>query len=615
MKVKYFFVLCLYAISFLCRAEMVTVFSQNFDLLTLGTNDSPFLDYELTKTNDKLTPGQVWSGKGLFQAGGALAVMEYEFKDWFATEIVPGYVQTPYTDVRLNDGDFTLKFRARSLDKDSTTVKIEVYDPYTTNNIDYAEVKITDQWREVSATLCHPGFGNHLAYMQMVAMEGSWLLDDFSIEQEYTTVMPPITHFAKNVTHNQFTANWNTAPMAVKYLVSAFSVDKDKNRQYILQDAETSASEYTVTGTEKGVQYYYTVKSVSDRFTSSESEPKAVNVPLTSLETPVALEAIDVTDSGFTACWEPTFRAMAYIVNLKKVHVANGEEEITILKEDFDKCKGYKGAPAPFYDNLDDVTNMPGWTSSDFIVSLDGMIGIDNYYKKYQDIYLTSPALELSSAGGAFKVSMKVQGEVGQKLNVSSNGTIKSYTLVAEDETVELDFTNGKQGTILTFNFDGSGYLFFDEIRISQIASDGDKIIEPIAAYNTNNDDTQFTLSNLESIPGKAYLYTITAWSYSLGEDGIWGPNVYSEASQPIEVVLKEPEVVSNIENNSLQLRVENNRIIATTAIPSRLEIFSTTGALLAVQNISAGTNIIEAPASGVLFVRALGQAQKIMIQ
>lgn len=599
------------------RAENATIISQNFDLLTAGTNETPSQTEENT-IDPELTAGQEWKGKGLHQAGGALAIMQYEQSDWFGTETVQGYVQTPYSDVRLDEGKFTVKFRARSLDFESTTLRIEVYDPYTSNYVDYTQLTLTNEWQELSATLSHVGYGNHLAFMQIAATDGNWLLDDFAVEQVYETLMPPVIHFAKNVTHEQFTGYWNAVPMATSYLVSAYSLDKDGNPVYLVKDEPTSECEYTVSGTEKGVQYYYTVKSTNDRFTSVDAEPRAVNVPLTSLDKPVALTADNVSTDGFTARWEPTFRAMAYIVTLKRSHIATGDEQFTVVSEDFAKCEGYDDYPdwaSPFYGNLDDYTNMAGWTAPNGGATLKGMFGLDNMWKQYEDIYLSSPAIDLSAADGHFTVTVNVKGTPGQKLNVTCGDVVESKTLAEEIEEFTFDFTNGTSTTTIRFEFDGDGYLFFDGITITQPVKAGDSVTENVGTYDTGEPVTEYVFSNLNATPGDTFLYTVTAWSYSLGEDGIWGPNVYSEPSDAIAVAIPGTTGIDDSKfNNETSIRVVNGQIAVISPVAAELQLYSTEGILIGSYQINPGETRLDIAKKGLVIARIGNTVKKIII-
>ena len=144
-------------------------------------------------------------------------------------------------------------------------------------------------------------------------------------------------------------------PLAESYLVSVYSRDDADNRTYLVKDKPATGCTLTVDGTVKGTDYYYRVHSVNDRYTSVESEERKIHVPLNDLEKPVVLPAENVSADGFTARWEPTFRAMGYIIGLSKEYTATEDVLVTLVHEDFDKItSGDLDWPYPFYDELNE---------------------------------------------------------------------------------------------------------------------------------------------------------------------------------------------------------------------------------------------------------------------
>ena len=63
---------------FSAQAQTATVFSENFDAMTAGTADAPdSQEISADKNVDTaFTHGAQWQGRGLHQAGGALAVLQ-----------------------------------------------------------------------------------------------------------------------------------------------------------------------------------------------------------------------------------------------------------------------------------------------------------------------------------------------------------------------------------------------------------------------------------------------------------------------------------------------------------------------------------------------------------
>ena len=236
------------------RGQLVPTFAEHFDALVNGTENAPATDELSTggKIDPSLTGGLQWSGRGLHEAGGALAIMKFEQSDWFGTEEVQGYLRTPYADVRMDEGKFTARFRARKLTADNDAlakIHIELYDAYTSNAIQTEIIEITSTWATYDVDLYHPGYGNHLAFVEIASEGDEWLLDDFEIIQDYYALPAPIIHFPRNVTYEHFTARWNPVPLAQSYLVSVYTRDEADKRTYLLKDTPTTDCSLDVDGT------------------------------------------------------------------------------------------------------------------------------------------------------------------------------------------------------------------------------------------------------------------------------------------------------------------------------------------------------------------------------
>lgn len=604
--------------------ELVPTFSENFNALVNGTEKEPAAE-ELSasgKIDDTLTGGKQWAGRGLHEAGGALAVMTFEQSDWFGTETVQGYIRTPYADVRMDGGNFTARFRARKLtqDEELTKIHVELYDAYTTNAIGSGVLEITGEWNTYEVDLCHPGYGNHLAFLEMASEGGEWLIDDFEIVQDYYALPAPIVHFPRNVSYEQFTARWNAVPLAESYLVSVYSRDDADNRTYLVKDVPTQECTLTVEGTVKGTDYYYRVRSVNAKYTSEESEERKVHVPLSELEQPVALAAENVSIDGFTARWEPTFRAMGYIIGLSKEYVAKEDVVVPLVHEDFDKItSGDLDWPYPFYDEMDNVTNLPGWQSNYFNVRVvAGMFGLDNSYKKYgEEIYLASPALDLSADGGKFTVRLNVYGEKDDVVSVTSGDKTLTHTLAEQGyQNFSLEFDNGTAASTVRIEFDGDGaskLLFFDDIYIEQTIHAGGTVKTNIGTYKTDTPVTSYEFTGFDASEGDTFVYTVTAWSYSLDEDGVWGPDVFSTPSEPVSVLVGTTGV-TDVTAAQPQISVAGGVVTVTVAEASVAEVYNVAGTLIGRYDLVPGANTLGISANGVVIVRVNTTATRILL-
>lgn len=611
------------------RGELTATFSENFNAFTNGNETTPAED-EISasgKIDASLTGGKEWAGRGLHEAGGALAVMHFEQYDWFyGTMSVQGYVRTPYIDVRMDEGNFTLRFRARTLTAESTKLNVEVYDPYTTNSMDQGTVDITSEWATYEVDLHHPGYGNHLAFMEIASNEEDWLLDDMEIVQDYYALPAPIVHFARNVSYEQFTGRWNAVPLADNYLVSVFSLDKSGNRAYLLKDEKTADCTMTVDGTQKGTDYYYYVRSANAKYTSDESEVRKIHVALNELETPVTLAAENVSTDGFTARWELTFRAMGYVIGLKKQYVATEDVLVNVVDEDFEKFEdGDTDWTYPFYGNIDDYTNIPGWGYNYFNFRIAAsMAVIDNSYKKYgEECYLSTPALDLSGDGGRFVVTLNVYGDKDNVVSVTCDDKTLTHTLdVQGTQEFSLEFDNGSALSVVRIEFDGEpagfyNYLFIDEVKIQQYAHAGDAITENIGSYKTETPDTSYDFTGLNAKEGDTFVYTVMAWSYSLDEDGVWGPDVYSEVSEPRSVVISNSTTgIDDVAADSETIvSAAHGELTIVVAEAATAEVYSVSGHLAGRYELAAGINTFVPACKGVAIVKVGDKVFRVILR
>lgn len=599
------------------KGEIKAIFSENFDAMTEGSENEPAAD-ELAASSavdSALTQTPGWAGRGLHQAGGALAVMHFVKKDWFGTDTVQGYIQTPQFDVRLDEGNFAVRFRARTASDKGARIHVEIYDPYTSNNIQAATAEIGAEWTAVQLEMCHPGYGNHLAYLQLASEGEDWLMDDFEIVQDCYTIMPPVVHFPRNVSYTSFTGRWNAVPLADSYLVSVFTTGEKDEREYILTDSATTEYTMVVNGTVKGKDYYYTVRTVGNGFTSDESEPRKVNVPLTSLETPATLEATDVTADGFTARWTPSFRAMGYIISLRREHVAEADESFVILHEDFDKFTSSYSGEQPFYGNLDDYTSMPGWKTDNGIYK-KGMFGLDNYWSIYEDISLTSPALDLSAAGGEFTVTVLCEVSAACKLSVTCGDEVQSQDCnKGSVEEHKFTFPNGTASSCLVLEIDGRGTIMFDEITVSQTIKAGESVTENVGTYNTETPVESYEFTGLDAAPGDVFCYSVVAWSYSLDEDGVWGPNVYSESSDVRRVNIGGTTAVDEVGIAGNSVRAAEGGIVADFENAARITVLNAAGQVIESMALPAGTTFVPLQYRGFVIVTLSdGTSRKLFI-
>ena len=110
-------------------------------------------------------------------------------------------------------------------------------------------------------------------------------------------------------------------------------------------------------------------------------------------------------------------------------------------------------------------------------------------------------------------------------------------------------------------------------------------------------------------------MYTVKAWSWSLGEDGVWGPTIYSGLSSPMTVDLNGNSGIEAVGTVRTEIRAEGSVIIVVSPEESEVEIYDLAGILRGSYKVSSGATAIPAPARGVLVVRAGTSACRLLVR
>ncbi|WP_410083152.1 fibronectin type III domain-containing protein [Barnesiella intestinihominis] len=610
--------------AYAARGEQLAILSEDFSAFTEGTESTP-AESELSTGNAMIpmefTHGIQWKGRGIHQAGGVCAVLSYDDYTYGETQ---GWIQTPYTDVRLDDGNFILRFRARSIAQTKDSLILYLQDQYSNNYYTSEKCTITDQWQTIEVPFQHNfGMGSRLAYVQIGAYNDSWLIDDIEIIQDVYDICSPHAISPKDVTFEHFTARWDAVWSATSYLTSAYYyADEEKtHRVYIAENIETTECECQVTGMEKGKTYFFTVKAKNDKYTSVESNEVQVYVPIRTMPVPELADPTDITDTGYTARWYPVERAMGYAVRHFLKHTARSDEEYTLVHEDLETItEGTFEWPGYFYDyDLNKYSKVPGW-GVNMGCTVKGMIGIDNYYRDFEEGKITSPEFDLSRNDGKYTVQLNVYAiHAGDTVYVDSycegEKEHREYLMKTVGEhSFSVDFTNGSAQTHFTVTFSGTDKMFIDDIFVKQILRAGESYTSALASFEVEGiDNTSYTFTDLTGSESDEYLYSVASWSYSLDEEGIWGPNVYSEYSEPQIVRLS-----SSIENvdgiDSDKVYAHNGILYVGVARDALVRIYTIEGKLILSRQITIGKHELDLPIHGFYLVYIKDHCYKVSL-
>ena len=277
--------------------------------------------------------------------------------------------------------------------------------------------------------------------------------------------------------------------------------------------------------------------------------------------------------------------------------------------------------PYPFYDELNEITSIPGWQCEYFNVRVVvGMFGLDNSYKAYgEDVSLTSPALDLSGDGGKFTVRLDVYGNKDDVVSITSGDKTLTHTLAEEGEqSFSVEFDNGTAASTVRIEFDGDGaskLLFFDDIYIQQSVHAGDTVRENVGTYRTDTPDARYQFTGLDASEGDTFVYTVAAWSYSLDEDGVWGPDVFSETSSPCRVTIGDTSGISDVDDDGTLIEVSGKTLVVTVAEASVAEVYNVSGSLVGRYDVAQGVNTVVVGAEGIFIVRVADKVARVALR
>lgn len=182
------------------------------------------------------------------------------------------------------------------------------------------------------------------------------------------------------------------------------------------------------------------------------------------------------------------------------------------------------------------------------------------------------------------------------------------------EHSFSVDFTNGSAQTHFTVTFSGTDKMFIDDIFVKQILRAGESYTSALASFEVEGiDNTSYTFTDLTGSESDEYLYSVASWSYSLDEEGIWGPNVYSEYSEPQIVRLS-----SSIENvdgiDSDKVYAHNGILYVGVARDALVRIYTIEGKLILSRQITIGKHELDLPIHGFYLVYINDHCYKVSL-
>jgi hypothetical protein len=185
----------------------VVVLEEDFSLCTAGTPEKPDTKNIAPGTNyvyevdAAYTHQPHWSGYYVFQAGGCVAVSQYDYYGY----TYGGHISTPEAELY---GVATISFRARRAGTTPNAGKLDLsLCDNTSGRLESVEFELTTEWQDFTWTSDKGTFNNKNIF-QFSTVDGTILIDDIKITRLRNRTPGVVANLPKNNSATEFVANW-----------------------------------------------------------------------------------------------------------------------------------------------------------------------------------------------------------------------------------------------------------------------------------------------------------------------------------------------------------------------------------------------------------------------
>ncbi len=313
------------------------------------------------------------------------------------------------------------------------------------------------------------------------------------------------------------------------------------------------APSYTVSGLDPAKDYYFGLRS---HYLKTYSD--LVVVPITQIAAPKVELATDITKDSFTANWQPIVKAESYEVMLYGVNEAKEDEPYFIVfEDDFANTEAFTEATSIYSPDwvgraegilLDDLTDVPGWTSSERQWPIvQGMLGC-----MYWGAWLRTPDFYVGS-DDEVTVNLSVKSDDTLPLNLHFAGV--TYELPMNEGKFEGELTlptNGLSETWLRLACSEDFTFFIDYITVTQNMKKGDRTYTYLGTYPSETNS--LAVKELDAERFDMYGYSVCAVR------GEGKKQVKSENSERMLVDIVNKSTFSRVDNALAEEAVEVER-------------------------------------------------------
>lgn len=579
--------------------RLVTIVSEDFSKFTDGTEEVPATDALATDWGGNFDESKVqtygWGGKKVHEAGGT-AYIE-----------AGGSLFSP--DVNIMDAvDYRcyVSFRGRLAGDATEGIPSVMLGYNSTKQCD----PLTTQWQDYRVEFSGEYSGSYIT----IKASSAWQIDDVVIEKVMPFVSTPATAYFHGYTTDSFVAAWSAVKDAASYTLSVFSYNASNEIEYVLTDQPVQGTSHKVSGLKPIAGFYYfTVKAIdANGHPSAPTDPVCVE----GLVVPTGVNAIDVTDNGFTAKWDAVAGSELYEMWVYRTFTAAAESSVDFLNTDF----GFVSTADQ--DKIQDESigydAMPGWIICKPIFD-DGAIGLDGVAAASSSYYasMESPSYDLTNNDGTIEISITAKVTNGTSVAISlftaKDGHYSVYPesferindFTSEYQTRTFTLTGGGKESILYIEASDWGQVWITDFRISQKLKSGETATIPV--YDTITDKTQIAVNDLTFEPDSKYYFTVRAIGVNHDEtDYIWSDFVSSD-------YIATGAGIANATKGCGSAVLTGTTLTVTNPEGAAIAIYDMSGRTIYANTGGVGSVAVELPQKGVYLVRIGNDTVKIV--
>ena len=491
---------------------------ENFSKMTAGTEDAPDA-VDVTYDIDNYTTLPGWGAFLTYQAGGK-AYLGYDE----VGEDGPGYLMTPDLDLRGNDGAFKVTFREKNINPNAQDQVLQYFimndDPENKGILSGSSLQMTTDWTDLEL---YVDGGVQYTSVMFLGWQGKVLVDNVKLEKLVYPLAKPTNIKLSATGGGEVTATWDAVEGASEYYVELLDNDfegKSASYQELVVATATVSETSAKLACNINASHKYIVRVTAVNGTDKSFPGRGYGeLSVSKVDAPVALEATDVTTSGFTANWETSQYAANYKLSFVRTHTATADgEELTYIDDDFSLIPYTMDSPDGMVQtqdfvtpvSLDDMFKTPGWSAL-LGLGFTGGFGITNMYENYGlPGALFGPVADFSIGEGKAKISgtamttvddaqVKVGfGTLGANNKITFNEGAQVFEVSTAGSQFDVEVSGGSKDSRLIFQIidatEGGDAVVFTGIKATASLKKDDCYTLPYSVVTLPYDATSYKL-------------------------------------------------------------------------------------------------------------------------